>query len=132
MVLAKPHTGTEHIRTAVSGIIERICALGGQVEFESRLCGISVTDGALSGICYRKNGTEQREHPRAAVLAIGHSARDTFELLLGNGVAMVSKPFAVGLRIEHPREMINRAQYGDAFGHPRLGAAEVHTEIALW
>ncbi len=124
LVLAKPHTGTEHIRAAVNGIVERIRHLGGQVEFESRLCGIFVTDGALSGICYRKNGEERREATRAAVLAIGHSARDTFELLLGSGVAMAPKPFAVGLRVEHPREMIDRAQYGLAFGHPRLGAAE--------
>jgi len=124
LYLAKPHTGTEHIRAAVGGIVERIRQLGGQVEFESRFCGISVTDGALSGICYKKNGEERHESTRAAVLAIGHSARDTFELLLGSGIAMAPKPFAIGLRIEHPREMIDRAQYGQAFGHPRLGAAE--------
>jgi uncharacterized FAD-dependent dehydrogenase len=124
LTLAKPHTGTEHIRAAVSGMIERIRALGGQVEFESALCGLAVTDGALSGIWYRSGGARRRVETRAAVIAIGHSARDTYELLTGSGVALAPKAFAVGLRIEHPRELIDRAQYGQAFGHPRLGAAE--------
>ncbi len=123
-VLAKPHTGTEHIRTAVSGMIENICALGGQVEFESALSRIDVTDGALRGICYRKNGAEHAVETRAMVLAIGHSARDTYELLLGGGITLAPKAFAVGVRIEHSREFIDRAQYGEAFGHPRLGAAD--------
>ena len=124
LVLAKPHTGTEHIRAAVSGMIGQIEALGGQVVFESRLGGITVTDGGLRGIWYSKNGVQQRVETRAAVLAIGHSARDTYEMLLGSGVILAPKAFAVGLRIEHPREFIDRAQYGQAFGHPRLGAAE--------
>lgn len=123
-VLAKPHTGTEHIRAAVSGMIERIRALGGQVEFESALCGIAVTDGVLRGICYRKNGAEQWVETHAAVLAIGHSARDTYEMLLGSGVVLAPKAFSVGVRIEHRREFIDRAQYGQAFSHPRLGAAD--------
>jgi hypothetical protein len=124
LTLAKPHTGTEHIRTAVSGMIDKIRALGGQVEFENRLCGVDVTDGALRGIWYSSGGVRQHMETRAAVLAIGHSARDTYELLLESGVMLVPKAFAVGLRIEHPREFIDRAQYGQAFGHPRLGAAE--------
>ncbi len=124
LTLAKPHTGTEHIRTAVEGIVKSIRALGGQVEYESRLTRIAVTDGALRGIWYRKHGLETRVETRAAVLAIGHSARDTWEALLGGGAVLLPKPFAVGVRIEHPRERIDRAQYGAAFGHPRLGAAE--------
>jgi uncharacterized protein len=124
LYLAKPHTGTEHIRAAVSGMIESIRALGGQVEFESRLCGISVTDGALRGIFYMKGNAEQRVDTNAAVLAIGHSARDTYNMLLGSGVLLAPKAFAIGLRIEHRREFIDRAQYGEAFSHPRLGAAE--------
>ncbi len=123
-VLAKPHTGTEHIRAAVSGLIDKIRALGGQVEFESRLCAVSVTDGALRGISYRKGSALCRVETSAAVLAIGHSARDTYDMLLSNGAALAPKAFAIGLRIEHRRGFIDRAQFGAAFSHPRLGAAE--------
>lgn len=124
LILAKPHTGTEHIRAAVMGILERIRALGGTVSFESRLSGVAVTDGTLRGVTYTKNGLPQAVDTHAAVLAIGHSARDTYAMLRDSGLAMEQKPFAVGLRIEHKREFIDRAQYGDAFGHPALGAAE--------
>jgi len=124
LILVKPHTGTENIRTAVMGILERIRALGGTVSFESRLAGVAVTDEVLSGITYTKNGLPQAVDTRAAVLAIGHSARDTYAMLRDSGLAMEPKPFAIGLRIEHRREFIDRAQYGDAFGHPALGAAE--------
>jgi uncharacterized FAD-dependent dehydrogenase len=124
MILAKPHTGTENIRTAVAAILERIRVLGGTVGFESRLSGISVSDGGLRGLTYVKNGLPQTVETRAAVLAIGHSARDTYGMLRESGVRMEPKPFAVGLRIEHKREFIDRAQYGEAFGHPALGAAE--------
>lgn len=123
-VLAKPHTGTEHIRAAVNGMIEKIRELGGQVEFESRLSGIRVTDGMLRGICYRKNGAEHTVETHAMVLSIGHSARDTYEMLLGSGVMLAPKAFAIGVRIEHSREFIDRAQHGEAFSHPRLGAAD--------
>ncbi len=124
LILAKPHTGTEHIRAAVTGILERIRALGGTVSFESRLSGVAISDGALHGVTYMKNGLPQIVDTRAAVLAIGHSARDTYAMLRDSRVAMEPKPFAIGLRIEHRREFIDRAQYGDAFGHPALGAAE--------
>lgn len=121
---AKPHTGTEHIRTAVSGIIEKIVSLGGEVSYESRLSDIFFTDDELSGIAYIKNGIAQTVETRAAVLCIGHSARDTYNILLQKGVAVAPKPFAVGVRIEHPRAFIDKAQYGAALGHPMLGAAE--------
>ncbi len=124
MILAKPHTGTEHIRAAVTGILERIRALGGTVSFDSRLSGLTVSDGALYGVTYTKNGLPNTLDTRAAVLAIGHSARDTYAMLRHYRLVMEPKPFAVGLRIEHRREFIDRAQYGDAFGHPALGAAE--------
>jgi len=124
LVLAKPHTGTENIRKAVTGILEKIRRLGGTVSFESRLIGISVSDGGLSGVTYVKNGVEHKVETRAAVLAIGHSARDTYAMLHAAGLRMEPKPFAAGVRIEHKREFIDRAQYGEAFGHPALGAAE--------
>ncbi len=73
---------------------------------------------------YMKGNAQQRVDTNAAVLAIGHSARDTYGMLRGSGVALAPKAFAIGLRIEHRREFIDRAQYGEAFSHPRLGAAE--------
>lgn len=121
---AKPHTGTEHIRAAVSGIIAKIFSLGGEVRFGCRLEKIYVSQQALSGIRYITGGIEQSEETNALILAIGHSARDTHGMLAASGVALEAKPFAVGVRIEHKREFIDRSQYGEAFGHPMLGAAE--------
>lgn len=121
---ARPHTGTEHIRTAVTGMIDKIRALGGEVCFESRLCDIYTDDDALCRIAYIRHGVRQTVDTRAAVLSIGHSARDTYEWLLGKNVALIAKPFAVGVRIEHHRAFIDKSQYGAAYGHPILGAAE--------
>jgi len=70
-------------------------------------------------------GNDKEEIPcEVAVLAIGHSARDTFKMLFDKGVEFIQKPFSIGVRIEHPQELIDRAQYGEAAGHPRLGAAD--------
>ena len=122
--MAKPHMGTENVRAAVSAIIRRIRALGGTVQFGSKLAGLCIKDGALSGIDVASDGTVERIAARAVILAIGHSARDTYAMLAQHGLEMVPKPFAVGLRIEHPQAMIDKAQYGAYAGHPRLGAAE--------
>ncbi len=121
---AKPHTGTEHIRSAVSGIIDKITSLGGEVSFNSRLFDISIRGGEIKDIAYIKNGIKHTIDTRAAALCIGHSARDTYDMLLQKGVLITPKPFAVGVRIEHPRKFIDKAQYGKACGHPMLGAAE--------
>ena len=104
--------------------MEKIKALGGTVSFESRLSGLTLSNGALNGLTYVKDGLPHATETRAAVLAIGHSARDTYAMLLDAGLRLTPKAFAVGLRIEHRREFIDRVQYGDAFGHPALGAAE--------
>lgn len=124
LTAAKPHTGTEHIRTAVSVIIEKIISFGGEVSFESRLSDIFVDSDQICGIAYIKNSIKHTADTRATALCIGHSARDTYQMLLQKGVLMTPKPFAVGVRIEHPREFIDKAQYGKACGHPMLGAAE--------
>ena len=121
---AKPHAGSEHIRTAVSAMIGKITELGGEVRYQSRLSGLSLKSGRLSGLSYICNGLPQTVETNAAILAIGHSARDTYAMLKQSGVMMAPKPFAVGLRIEHRRAFIDKAQYGDAFLNPRLGAAE--------
>jgi len=121
MYLHKPHVGTDRLRTVVAGLRQRIVAAGGTVEFEAQVTDIILKDGALSGLVV--NGG-RRIPAGVALWAVGHSARDTYEMLCRRGVAMTPKPFAVGVRIEHPQEMVDRAQYGRLAGHPMLGAAD--------
>ena len=117
---AKPHIGTDHLRTVVKNLRREIIALGGEVRFETRLDGIRIQDGALRAVCI---GGE--EVPCGdLILAIGHSARDTFQALHDAGVHMEQKPFSLGARIEHKQTQINRSQYGPAADHPALGAAD--------
>ena len=117
----KPHIGTDKLRTMVRNIRKEIIALGGTVEFESRVTDIKVADGVLTGIMVNEN----RYIPcTVAFFGIGHSARDTYQMLYSKGLAMEAKPFAIGVRIEHPQEMIDSAQYGPMAGHPALGAAD--------
>jgi uncharacterized protein len=122
---AKPHIGTDKLGGIVKSIREKIISLGGEVRFESRLTKLIIANGAIHGITY--TDSERREidlETDALILAIGHSARDTVEALYAQGIKMIQKPFSVGARIEHPREMIDKAQYGNFTGHPALGAAE--------
>jgi len=119
--LHKPHIGTDKLRKVVKNIRQRIIALGGQVEFEARVTDIDVESGRLKGLVINDN----RYIPcTAALIGIGHSARDTYAMLHKRGVAMEAKPFAIGVRIEHPQQLIDRAQYGISAGHPQLGAAD--------
>ena len=128
---AKPHVGTDRLCAAVRGLREQILALGGEVRFRTQVVGIHAEHGALTGLTLRtERGDEQLDCDRV-ILAIGHSARDTLASLLENGVPMEQKPFAVGVRIEHPREFIDRSQYGAAAGHPALGAADYKLNIPL-
>ncbi|MDP4117929.1 MAG: NAD(P)/FAD-dependent oxidoreductase [Bacillota bacterium] len=116
---AKPHIGTDILRSVVKNMRGEIIRLGGKVIFNSKLTSVS-HNGKLLGIDI--NGQDMP--CEALVLAIGHSSRDTFEMLMGKGVFMEPKAFAVGVRTEHEQEFINRAQYGEAAGHPNLKAAE--------
>lgn len=117
----KPHIGTDKLRTVVKNIRNRILALGGQVEFEARVTDVAIKDGRLQGLVVNEN----RYIPcQAALFGIGHSARDTYEMLYRRGLAMEAKPFAVGVRIEHPQELIDKAQYGPSAGHRQLGRAD--------
>lgn len=119
--LHKPHIGTDKLRQVVKNIRNRIIEMGGQVEFEARLTNVETKDGRVSGLTVN----DSRYLPcEALFLAIGHSARDTYELLYQAKIAMEAKPFAIGVRIEHPQELIDRAQYGVSAGHPNLGAAD--------
>ena len=119
----RAHIGTFKLATVVRGLRGRIEALGGEVRFGARVVGLTLAAGdrRVAGLVLADGSQVEAEQ---VVLAVGHSARDTFAWLRDQGVAMVPKPFAVGLRIEHPQTLIDRARWGDAAGHPRLGAAE--------
>ena len=117
---AKPHIGTDRLREVVRSIREGIRQKGGEVRFHARLDGITVKNGRLCGITV--NG-EERPCSRL-ILAIGHSARDTFRMLARSGVPMSAKPFSAGARIEHRQEWIDRGLYGKMAGHPALPPGE--------
>lgn len=121
LVNAKPHIGTDRVRACVTALRERIISLGGRFRFNAKVTDLLLRDGAVMGTVV--NDTE-RIPCNALVLAVGHSARDTFAMLHARGVALMPKPFAVGVRIEHPQDWLDRAQYGRWAGHPALGAAD--------
>lgn len=116
----KPHVGTDILKEVVKNIREEIKSLGGKVCFNSKFEGLIKKDGKLQGIIV--NG--EQVPCEALVLALGHSSRDTYEVLFNEGIFMSQKPFAIGVRIEHPQELINVSQYGESAYHPRLKAAE--------
>ena len=105
----KPHIGTDVLCHVVKAMREEIIALGGEVRFESKLTDIRTEKGQLTSICVNDEIWMDCE---CLVLAVGHSARDTFMMLKKRGLPMTAKSFAIGVRIEHPQEMINRSQYG--------------------
>lgn len=118
---AKPHIGSDVLKTVVANMRRRIEEYGGEIRFNSKLTSLKLMNGGICGIVV--NGNEEIDAD-VVVLAIGHSARDTFEALLKDGISFVQKPFSIGVRIEHSQELINTAQYGNAANHPKLGAAE--------
>lgn len=118
--MGKPHVGTDILKTVVKKIREEIKALGGEVHFSSKLERFIERDGKLAGIIVNGN-----EIPcNALILAIGHSSRDTYEMLHKSSIHIEQKPFAIGVRVEHPQRMIDLNQYGRYAGHPRLRAAD--------
>ena len=119
LVDAKPHIGTDLLPDVCANIRQRIQTLGGEVRFSTRLMGLESARGRLTGAVTNR-GTIPCSH---LILACGHSARDTFEMLQ-NLIPMAPKAFAMGVRIEHLQSDINAAQYGPAAGHPRLSPAD--------
>jgi len=107
---AKPHVGTDVLLNVVQNLRKRVISLGGEVRFNSQVTGVRIENGQLTGL--QVNGSEIVETDRA-VLAIGHSARDTFELLHSLNIPMEPKAFAMGARIEHKQSMVNASQYGE-------------------
>ncbi len=119
--VAKPHIGTFRLVGVVEKMRAEIESLGGEVHFQQRVADLHIEHGHVRGVT-TADGTEWRSDH--VVLALGHSARDTFAMLHARGVAMQAKPFSVGFRIEHPQSLIDRARFGPSAGHPLLGAAD--------
>ncbi len=119
----KPHIGTDRLKGVVSSIREEIKALGGTVRFETRLERLILRAGRVAGAEVVHGGIVEEILTDSVLLCIGHSARDTVQRLFTDGIRMEQKSFAMGVRIEHPRELIDRSQYGSFAGHPALGAA---------
>lgn len=121
LYLNKPHIGTDLLKSTVKNIRREIIARGGDVRFKAKVTDFVVRGGRLEALTINEIETLQCG---VVLLAIGHSARDTFEVLHNRGVSMSPKPFSIGVRIEHPQEMINASQYGEAAGRNGLGAAD--------
>ncbi len=120
LCLAKPHIGTDRLRGVVNGIRRHLEGRGAVFRFRQKLTGLVAGGARLAGVVIN----DRHEEPcDALVLAPGHSARDTYEMLLQAGVMLERKPFAVGVRVEHPQELINTIQYGLA-SHPQLPPAD--------
>lgn len=117
----KPHVGTDILKNVVKNIRNEIIRLGGEVRFNSLVTDIINENGSIKGIVINNNETIESD---VVILAIGHSARDTYKMLYKRGVTIIQKPFAIGARIEHPQELINKSQYKEFYNHPRLGAAD--------
>jgi uncharacterized protein len=129
---AKPHIGTDRLPSTVKGIREQILSLGGEILFDTRMTALLQKNGHVIGVEFcRQSGASERLETSHVILAVGHSARDTFEELFHSGVPMQPKPFAVGARIEHPQSLIDTAQYGQFAGHPSLGAADYKLAVHL-
>ncbi len=117
----KPHIGTLKLVKIVQELRAKMISLGGEYHFEKKVVDLIVKDGEITGLVLEEGERLFSDH---VILAIGHSARDTFEMLEKRGVVIEPKPFSIGLRIEHPQGLIDRSQFGDAAGHPKLGAAD--------
>ncbi len=120
MTQAKPHIGTDRLREIVKRADAYITSLGGEIKYGTKLCAVNISSGRAVSV-----STQNGDIPCGAViLAVGHSARDTYEYLIREGYNITPKPFSVGVRIEHLREEIDSAMYGRYAGDPRLGPAE--------
>jgi uncharacterized FAD-dependent dehydrogenase len=120
MYKQKPHIGTDVLRHVVMNIRYKIERLGGEIKFDARMNHLNVADGAVSGIMIQKGYQLISMDTDNVVLAIGHSSRDTLRSLVETGVDMEQKPFSIGVRVEHPQEMVDKAQYGASAGNEYL------------
>jgi hypothetical protein len=123
LFVSKPHIGTFRLVSMVESIRARIEALGGEYRFGARVVDLDIaeTPRRVRGVVLANGETIAADH---VVLAVGHSARDTFAMLHGRGVAIAAKPFSIGVRVEHPQALIDRARFGGFAGDKLLGAAD--------
>lgn len=117
----KPHVGTDILKNVVKNIREEIKKLGGEVRFNSQVTDIEVENDSIKAVIVNNEERIECDH---VIFAVGHSARDSYEMLYSKGVKIIQKPFAIGARIEHPQVLINKSQYKEFYDHPRLGAAD--------
>jgi uncharacterized protein len=125
LYVSKPHIGTFRLVGVVETMRHEIDELGGEIRFQQRVTDVLIEDGtngkSIRGVTLASGETLRSDH---VILALGHSARDTFEMLHARGVYMEAKPFSIGFRIEHPQSLIDRARLGPNAGNPLLGAAD--------
>ncbi|MGP4969290.1 NAD(P)/FAD-dependent oxidoreductase [Psychrobacter aquimaris] len=121
LFVSKPHIGTYKLVTMVEKMRAEIIALGGEVRFATRVDDLHITDSKVTGVTLNSGETLKTNH---VVLAVGHSARDTFEMIHDKGVYVEAKPFSIGFRIEHKQSTIDKARFGDNAGNEILGAAD--------
>ena len=128
---AKPHIGTDVLVEVVQSLRREVIARGGEVRFGTRLTGLRMENSRLAAVRAVQNGEETEIPCTQLLLAIGHSARDTFEMLHAAGIPMEPKPFSMGVRIEHPQRLIDESQYGPFAGRPGLPAADYKLNVHL-
>jgi uncharacterized protein len=121
LYINKPHIGTYRLVKIVQNLRATIEAMGGEIHFQSRVQDIDINQGQVRGVWLESGNYIASDH---VVLAVGHSARDTFQMLFDRGVYIEAKPFSIGFRIEHPQSLIDQCRFGDQAGHNRLGAAD--------
>lgn len=121
LYINKPHIGTFKLVGIVQSIRATIESLGGEIRFQSRVEDLQIQDGKVKGVTLASGEYLESDH---IVLAVGHSARDTFQMLYDRGVYIEAKPFSIGFRIEHPQTLIDQARFGNYAGHKILGAAD--------
>lgn len=128
---AKPHIGTDNLRNVVKNIREEIISLGGQVMFETTLTDIKFKDDTVTAVEVTEGSSKKLIETNSVILAIGHSARDTFEMIYNLGLPIEQKAFSIGARIEHLRNNIDKSQYGIFAGNKKLGAAPYMQNVHL-
>ncbi|EKV02740.1 FAD-dependent dehydrogenase [Leptolyngbya sp. PCC 7375] len=121
LYINKPHIGTYRLVKIVENLRNTILSLGGDVRFETRVDDFDIEDRQMRGVILANGDYIRTDH---VVLAVGHSARDTFEMLHRRGVYIEPKPFSIGFRVEHPQPLIDQCRFGEQAGHPLLGAAD--------
>ncbi|HWV83695.1 MAG TPA: NAD(P)/FAD-dependent oxidoreductase [Hyphomicrobiaceae bacterium] len=128
LYVAKPHIGTFRLVTVVENVRAEIESLGGEYRFGTKVVDLDLADEGggkqrVRGVVLEDGSTLEADH---VVLAVGHSARDTFDMLLARGITIIPKPFSIGVRIEHPQSLIDACMFGPSAGNAILGAADYH------